>query len=271
MAHMARERRSRVDRSQTHTRFALLGVGLEGCAMTRRATQKHTTTVGHMTKIFAAASVGGLFAATALTAAAGAQASWDVGSQQRYDACVAKVATDAETAFEDALIFRDEGGGVLARHCIALALLELGRTEEAASRLEEAAFMPDGGDADMRAEMLSQAGNAWLIAHAPVEAENAFTNALLIKPGDADIFIDRARALALQERFVEAVSDLSVALAQRPNDVLALRLRADAHLELGQIDQAEQDVADALAVDPRDIDALVVRGRVREARRLAGR
>ena len=193
---------------------------------------------------------------------------WDSESMGRYDACIAKTRTDPETAFEDAHIFHADGGGALARHCIALALLELGAVEEAALRLEQTAFMPDGGDSAMRAELLSQAGNAWLLARAPIEAEQAFTQAMTIQSGDPDLFIDRARAHALQSHFGDAASDLSVALTLRPQDVLALRLRADAHFELGQLDQAESDVDAALRITPRDVDTLVLRGRIREARRL---
>lgn len=193
---------------------------------------------------------------------------WDAQTMARYDACIAKTTADPENAYEDGLIFRNDGGGVLARHCIALALLELGETEEAAARLEEAAFMPDGGGASMRAELLQQAGNAWLLARAPVEAENAFTQAMTIVSGDPDLFIDRARARALQSRFQDAASDLTVALSVRPRDVLALRLRANAYFELGDLESAERDVEAALQVDPRDVETLVERGRLREARRL---
>jgi tetratricopeptide (TPR) repeat protein len=220
-----------------------------------------------------------MFAALLGTAAAPASAqlgvpvdqwrpNWDATSTARYQACIEKTSTDPETAYEDGLIFRNDGGGVLARHCIALALLELGETEEAAARLEEAAFMPDGGDAEMRAELLQQAGNAWMIASAPVEAENAFSQAMTIVTGDADLLIDRARARALQLRFEDARDDLTSALSVRPRDVLALRLRADAWFELGDLDMAERDVAAALAIDPRDVETLVERGRLREARRL---
>jgi tetratricopeptide (TPR) repeat protein len=193
---------------------------------------------------------------------------WDRENMARYDACIEKTKTDPEAAFEDGLIFRNDGGGALARHCIALALLELGETEEAAARLEEVAFMPDGGDGKMRAELLSQAGNAWMIARAPVEAENAFTQAMTLTSDNPDLFIDRARARAMQSRFDDAASDLTAALSVRPRDVLALRLRADAHLELGQLDRAERDVNAALNIAPHDVETLVVRGRVREARRV---
>jgi tetratricopeptide (TPR) repeat protein len=219
----------------------------------------------------ACAVLAGLTAAAAtMTPAAGQTWSpnWDRATMARYEACLAKTETDPESAFEDGLIFRNDGGGVLARHCIAVALLKLGETEEAAARLEEAAFMPDGGDSAMRAELLSQAGNTWLLARAPVEAENAFTQAMTVKSGDADLFIDRARARAMQRRFQDAASDLSVALSVRPRDVTALRLRADAYFEVGDLESAERDVSAALSIDPRDVDTLVVRGRLREARRL---
>jgi len=100
-----------------------------------------------MSKAIVSSLVGGLLAAAALATPTFAQLGWDAESIQRYEACVAKTQTDPDTAFEDGLIFRNDGGGVLARHCIALALLELGHLEEAAARLEHAAFMPDGGDA----------------------------------------------------------------------------------------------------------------------------
>jgi tetratricopeptide (TPR) repeat protein len=193
---------------------------------------------------------------------------WSQENVNRYEACVAKTKTDASAAYEDGLIFRNDGGGALARHCIALALLALGDTEEAAARLEEIAFMPDGGDAEMRAELLAQAGNAWLLARAPVEAENAFTQAMTIVAGDPDVLIDRARARALQKRFSDAVKDLDQSLVVRPRDVLALRLRADAYFELHNMERAEKDVDAALSIDPHDVETLVVRGRLKEARRV---
>ncbi len=91
---------------------------------------------------------------------------------------------------------------------------------------------------------------------------------MTITSGDPDLFIDRARARALQSRFDDAAEDLTVALSVRPGDVLALRLRADAYLEQGELDRAERDVAAALDIAPHDVDTLVMRGRLREARRL---
>ncbi len=204
--------------------------------------------------------------ALALPAAADAQEiNWDRVDQERYQACIDKTSSDAEEAYEDGLQWRGEGGGMLARHCIALALLQLGKTEEAAARLEEIGLAPDGGTAERRKDLLAQAGNAWLLARAPVEAERAFTQALLIAPGDPDVFIDRARAYALMENFDNAVRDLTTALSRRPDDSLALQLRADAHLELGDLEKAQSDVRRAVEIAPDDIDALLVRGRVREA------
>lgn len=195
---------------------------------------------------------------------------WDAREAERYDACLAKTKTDPETAFEDGLAWRDEGGGSAARHCIALALWELGRLEEAAARLEAIAFAPDAGERTERATLLLQAGNAWLLATQASEAERAFSQGLLVKPGDPDLLIDRARAYAMLERPRDADEDLSQALEARPADPLALRLRADARLAVGRLNGAVEDVRAALAIAPDDIETLLVRGRIREAQRAAG-
>ncbi|MGD2133871.1 MAG: tetratricopeptide repeat protein, partial [Maricaulaceae bacterium] len=94
--------------------------------------------------------------------------------------------------------------------------------------------------------------------------------ALATVSGDPDLFIDRARALAMQERFEGAISDLDVALAIRPRDPLALKLRADAFLELRRFDEAMADVESALDIAPNDVSVLLVRGHIREAQRLSG-
>ncbi|MCG8441137.1 MAG: hypothetical protein MI723_04935 [Caulobacterales bacterium] len=207
-----------------------------------------------------------------LAGAASAQVpDWDRLDRDRYDQCLDRVTADPEAAYEDALIWRGEGGGVPARHCVAMALLQLGHTAEAAARLEAAATAPDGGDSLQRKEILLQAGNAWMIAQAPADAERAFTQGLAFKPGDPDLLIERARAHVEQDRLEAADRDLSDALISRPRDVRALRLRADTRLALGRLEGAESDIAQAVRLAPEDIETLVMRGKVREAVRVAAR
>ncbi|MGD2133954.1 MAG: hypothetical protein PVI23_14260, partial [Maricaulaceae bacterium] len=131
---------------------------------TRLRAQRPARRAARSASLFAAALMSaGMLAAAPAAAQDDWVLDWSPDALAAYDACLVKIPLDAETAYEDGLVFRDAGGGVLARHCIALALLEIGHTEEAAARLEEAAFMPDGGGPQMRAELLSQAGNAWLL------------------------------------------------------------------------------------------------------------
>ncbi len=190
---------------------------------------------------------------------------WDAIARERYVQCLRLVETDPTAAYESALGWRSEGGGSPARHCIASALIKLGQFAEGASRLEATVSAPDAGDEVIRADLLGQAGGAWLQADEPAEAERVLTQALLLRPGDADILVDRAIAYALQGQFRSAVEDLSIALASRPSDLDALRLRANAWAELGRYEDAARDVARGLAFAPDDVELLLVRGRVRQA------
>src|SRR5207237_1237393 len=111
-----------------------------------------------------------------------------------YQDCVAAIAKKADDAFEMALTWRDHGGGAQAEHCAALALLSLDEPGEAASRLGALAQRPDAGTSEQRAALLGQAGNAWLLANQPENAETAFSAALKLTALDAELWVDRARA-----------------------------------------------------------------------------
>ena len=206
------------------------------------------------------------------TPSAGAQdRDWDALERERYRACLAKVESNPEEAYEDGLIWRGEGGGVPARHCVATAMLALGQTAEAAARLESAALAPDGGDPIQRTEILHQAGEAWLLAERFSDAENAFTQGLVYTPGDTSLLTNRAQARWEQDRYRDAEADLSDVLLVSPGDVRALRMRADLRLEMGRLTEAQSDIDLAASLAPDDVETLVVRGRVREAIRLGAR
>ena len=51
--------------------------------------------------------------------------------------CLERIAEDPELAYEEAMIWRDNGGGRRAKHCEAMALFGVGQTEEAAYRLNQ--------------------------------------------------------------------------------------------------------------------------------------
>ena len=189
--------------------------------------------------------------------------------EARLEACVAKTGTDPGNAYEDGLSWSYEGNRPGARQCTALALIALGNYETGAGRLESLAASTDGGTMEQRAIYLSQAGQAWIMAGAPEVAVMSFSNALTMAPGMADLLLDRASAYILIEEWDKALSDLDLALANSPGFGPAYQLRAQVYLNRKSYDLAMRDVEAAMAADPKNIDTLLVRGRVREAIRVA--
>ena len=84
--------------------------------------------------------------------------------QARLDACLTRIESDPEEAYEDGLAWLYQGNRPGARQCTALALIALGHPEEGAERLKNLANSTDGGTLEQRAAYLSQAGNAWIEA-----------------------------------------------------------------------------------------------------------
>jgi hypothetical protein len=80
-----------------------------------------------------------------------------------YEVCMTLAREDPAAGFERAETWRSEGGGDPARHCAAVALIELGRHAEAARRLEALAQDLRPAHRELRAEVLGQAGQAWLL------------------------------------------------------------------------------------------------------------
>lgn len=184
--------------------------------------------------------------------------------------CIDKIDKDAEGAYSDALTWLGQGSRPAARHCAALALIALGQEEEGAARLEELANAKDGGTLDARAVYLAQSGNAWLLAKRPEAAILTFTNAIKLKPQDAALRKDLARAHITLKHWEEAGEELNTALSLSPGDGEALRMRAMVLLNMDRLQEAWEDVELALKFAPKDVEAVVVRGDIREAMRNKG-
>ena len=121
------------------------------------------------------------------------------------------------------------GGGTAARHCLALALVALGRPVDAGRELEnvaeamrrEAGVEPDKNQSMALANVLAQAGNAWLLAGQAKRARRALNQALALAPEDPDMLVDRAVVAAALEDFGTALADLDLALAHEADHVEA--------------------------------------------------
>jgi regulator of sirC expression with transglutaminase-like and TPR domain len=177
-----------------------------------------------------------------------------------YQNCVAAIEVNPTDAFERAIEWRSKGGGVEADHCAAQALIALDEPGEAASRLDLLARRSDAGTLMDRAGLLAEAGNAWLLAAQPANAEVAFSAALKLTPRDPELWTDRARARAAQMNWADAEQDLSNALTFDATKPEVFVLRATARKAQGNKVGHKFDVDAALALDPTYPEALVERG-----------
>lgn len=199
------------------------------------------------------------FAVLALAVPAVPVAAQPIDNAAEYRRCMELTRTKPDDAWETALAWQSLGGGEAARHCGAVALIALQKYEEAAARLEALA-QDSRRDETIRAGMLAQAGQAWLLAHRSERAYGAVTAALKLLPADPDLLIDRAAILAETQRYTEALADLDAAVAAAPTRADALTFRATAHRLLEDHARARADVDAALKIDPHLPDALVERG-----------
>lgn len=192
---------------------------------------------------------------------------------ERFERCIALIDSDAERAYEEGMAWAAEGQALGGYRCAALALVAQNRIDEGARRLESLAGAVNPNDPTLRAELFSQAGNAWLLDRDAPHARSAFTRALIgmeESPQLPDLLIDRARAYAMERDYRHAEEDLSSALDKRPNDALALRLRASARMHQNSFTLAEADALQALNLSTAQqdrIDSALVLGHVRESAR----
>jgi tetratricopeptide (TPR) repeat protein len=184
----------------------------------------------------------------------------------QYKHCIALARQKPEEGWEEALAWSSLGGGEPARHCGAIALIGLRQFEEGASRLEDLAATSHA-DVKLRAGMLAQAGQAWLLAKNPERANADQTAALKLVPDAPDLLIDRAESLAEAKNYKESLADLDRALTVAPDRVDALTFRAAAKRFLDDQKGAQVDIDRALKLDPLYQDAWLENGILK---RLAG-
>lgn len=189
-----------------------------------------------------------------------AKAAQSPGVVDKYRDCLARVDKDPQQAFEFAITWRDEGGGAPAHHCVAMALLQQGHIEEAALRLEKLALRPDAGGSNDRAEILAQAGHAWLLAERPVEADVDFTSAIELAPNNPQVYVDRAQASRMRGLWDDVIVDTTKAIGLNRQFVDAYVLRASARRSKGDLSGAANDIERALDLDPKNIGAALERG-----------
>jgi tetratricopeptide (TPR) repeat protein len=187
----------------------------------------------------------------------------------RHKACLERIAVDQDIAYEEAMIWRDQGGGRRARHCEAMALFALGHESEAANRLDELADSRDGGSKEMRLNFRAEAANFWLAAQEADKAFESATAGLAYDEENADLRIARARANVMQADMDQAEAELSLLLFHHPEHAEALRYRADVRMRQARLVAAKADIDASLLADPTSVETALLRGHINEAIRLA--
>ncbi len=206
----------------------------------------------------------------------------DEAGEERYRRCVDMIDRSPDKSINLALEWQASGGGVPARHCEALGLVELGEYAEAAARLMRIAEdirvgrgMPVLGDqrlvanATLIADMYGQAANAWLLADEIVRAEDAVELALSVVPAGTpqhrELLVDRARIAAADNDFEYALQDLEAVLASDQNRTDILVLVAAAARSLGQYNRAEDALTRYRKTYPDHTAGLLELGNLRHA------
>lgn len=188
---------------------------------------------------------------------------------EKHKACLERIAKDADLAFEEAMIWRGDGGGRRARHCEAMALFALGHPEQAAYRLHQLGESPEGGSKEMRANYYAEAADFWLMSEEPHEAYKSADAGLKLSKDHTASRVARARAYALFERYDYAEIDLTSALVFEPNSADIYRYRADARHKQGKLEDAKADIERALDLDITSVETALLRGHINESIRKA--
>jgi len=200
--------------------------------------------------------------ATALASASSQLLAQQPDPGKEYAACMTLARTAPEQGFEKATAWQGVGGGDAARHCAAVSLIGLGQFTEAAKRLEALADVAQAS-AGFKAQILGQAGQAWLLAGNPKQADAALSTAIKLDSQNPHLLIDRSQAAAALQAYGNAIRDLDRALEVDPASADALVFRASAYRQLKDDASALRDVEKALALDSAHPEGLLERGILR--------
>jgi len=179
---------------------------------------------------------------------------------RRYSDCMQLARREPLKALPVAEKWKAEGGGLGARHCVAIAMYESGKFVPAATQLEAIARDLGGERSGLRAELLAQAGLAWMEANQAENAAAAQSRALELRPNDAELWVDRGLSHAAMRAWPRAIADFDQALRLAPSKVEVLVLRAAAWRNAGDATKALADADRALKLAPEHSDALLEQG-----------
>ncbi len=179
---------------------------------------------------------------------------------RKYNECMNLARAEPLKALPIAEKWHANAGGLAARHCVATAMYGAGRFIQAAAQFEAIARDMGRDRPGLRAELLAQAGQAFMEAGLPEKATEVQSRALELNAKDADLWLDRGLSFAALKAWPRAISDFDRALTLRRDDVEILVLRAAAWRNAGNPAKAYEDASRALKAAPDHSEALLERG-----------
>lgn len=189
---------------------------------------------------------------------------------KRYDGCIRAIEADAKKVEQFAIEWQALGGGLPARHCLALAQLRQGNNAAAASTLVKAAQAAEAQKSPMAADFWGQAGNAAMLAGDMKGAVGHFSSGI-VAAGEfaplrtAELLVDRARAQTELGGLKAARADLDQALKLTDKEPTAWLLSAALARRENDLARAQADIARAAALSPADADVLFEQGNIAAA------
>jgi tetratricopeptide (TPR) repeat protein len=186
--------------------------------------------------------------------------------ESRFAQCIALVDKSPEAAVDAAGTWQVEGGGVLARHCLGLALAAQKRWIPASVAFQQAAEAAERGRDGRSARLWVQAGNAAL-AGGEAEKARRYLDAAIIASTltgaeKGEVHLDRARALGALGKLADARADLDMAQKLVPQDALAWLLSATLARKMGDLPRATTDIAEAARLSPDDAPVALEAGNI---------
>ena len=189
-----------------------------------------------------------------------------VSAVETYDQCLELIAKDPRQAEREAGDWaRFGGGGASARHCYALALIEIGAPSKAIDELLGIAAEEASLTDPARADVLVQAGEMLLDEGDDVTAGVVAEQALRLAPRNGAVLALRAAVRIARGAYRDALTDLNEAINRDGPLPRLLLLRASAHRQSGALIEARDDATYATELEPRMAEAWLERGRI-EAR-----
>jgi len=185
---------------------------------------------------------------------------FDAQREQKYEDCMAQAQRTPVDGYETALAWVGQGGGDPARHCAAVALIGLGKYQDAATQLESIAADMATKNPPLAAEAFAQAGQAWTSANQLAKALAVQAAAIKLAPDDVDLLIDRAFTQRALNEFAKALDDLNKAATLDSKRADVLTYRASTYRFLNRLPEARADADAAVTLDPKNAEALLERG-----------